>query len=117
MLMFLLCLCLISYVCIYVIITVCSCCTLCLSLVNKILNLESWNHNTIMFHVILTVSPLQSMFIFGPCRPWADICTRKNLHLIRMLHSKYKQRNCYFSKLKYVSTSGIVNSINNIRMS
>ena len=39
MLMFLLCLCLISYVCIYVIITVCSCCTLCLSLVNKILNL------------------------------------------------------------------------------
>ena len=41
MLIFLLCLCLISYVCIYVIITVCSCCTLCLSLVNKILNLES----------------------------------------------------------------------------
>ena len=41
MLILLLCLCLIPYVCIYVIITVCSCCTLCLSLVNKILNLES----------------------------------------------------------------------------
>ena len=40
MLILLLCLCLISYVCIYVIITVCSCCTLCLSLVNTIF--ESW---------------------------------------------------------------------------
>jgi hypothetical protein len=47
MLIFLLCLCLISYVCIYVIITVCSCCTLCLSLVNKILNLESWVRNDV----------------------------------------------------------------------
>ena len=42
MLIFLLCLYLISYACIYVIITVCSCYTLCLSLVNQILNLESW---------------------------------------------------------------------------